>query len=139
MTVLENKALVKAIMDARAMRDLEPFRTAMADDFVWHIIGSTAWSGTYNGKAEVIEHLLRPLHAQFAAPSSITATRILADEDYVVVQAQGNATTLSGERYANTYCFVIRVENEKLVELTEYMDTALADRVLQPPPARSLR
>lgn len=133
MTVIENKALVQKIMDARAMRDPEPFRAAMADDFVWHITGSTAWSGSYNGKTEVIERLLRPLYAQFTAPSSITATRILADEDYVVVQAKGDATTRSGERYANTYCFVIRVENGKLLELTEYMDTALVDRVLQPP------
>jgi uncharacterized protein (TIGR02246 family) len=132
----ENKALVKRIMEARARRDPEPFRAAMAEDFVWRIMGSSAWSGTYSGKAEIVERLLRPLYAQFTAPSSITATRILADDDYVVVQCEGDATTLSGEQYANSYCFVIRVENGKLRELTEYMDTALVDRVLQPPPAR---
>jgi hypothetical protein len=51
----------------------------MADDFVWRIIGTTAWSGEYVGKADVCERLLGPLYAQFLAPSSITATRILAD------------------------------------------------------------
>lgn len=133
MATLENKALVKSIWEARARRDNEPFRAAMADDFVWRIIGTTAWSGAYKGKAEIIERLLGPLYAQLTAPSSLTPTRILADEDYVVVQCDGDATTLSGKRYANTYCFVIRVENGKLRELTEYMDTALVDRVLQPP------
>jgi ketosteroid isomerase-like protein len=50
------------------------------------------------------------------------------------VQCEGEATTLSGAQYANSYCFVIRVADGKLRELTEYMDTALVDRVLQPPP-----
>lgn len=136
MTCDENKALVRRIMEARARGDYEPFRAAMADDFVWRMIGTTAWSGTYNGKADVIERLMQPLYAQFSGPLQINPIRILADEDYVVVQCAGNATTLSGERYANTYCFVIRLENGMFRELTEYMDTALVERVLRPPQAR---
>jgi uncharacterized protein len=89
-------------MEARSRRDHAPFIAAMADDFVWRIIGTTAWSGEYVGKADVCERLLKPLHTQFLAPSSVTATRILCDGDYVVVQGHGDATTVSGERYANT-------------------------------------
>jgi ketosteroid isomerase-like protein len=134
MTTAQNKALVESIMEARARRDPAPFIAAMADDFTWRIIGSTAWSGDYVGKAEVRERLLRPLHQQFTAPSAITASRILADGDHVVVECRGDATTTPGEKYANTYCFVIRVADGKLKELTEYMDTALVERVLKPPP-----
>jgi ketosteroid isomerase-like protein len=135
-TPAENKALVETIMAARSRRDPAPFIAAMADDFVWRIIGSTAWSGAYVGKADVRERLLKPLYAQFTAPSSITPTRILADGDHVVVECQGDATTVSGERYANTYCFVIRVAEGQMREMTEYMDTALVERVLKPPPWR---
>jgi ketosteroid isomerase-like protein len=133
MTQIENKALVQAIMDARSRRDNAPFLAAMADDFVWRIIGSTAWSGEYVGKNEVMERLLKPLVAQLTAPTHLTATNILADGDHVVVQCHGDATTVSGQRYANTYCFVIRIAAGQLRELTEYMDTALVERVLQPP------
>jgi uncharacterized protein len=133
MTQIENKALVQAIMDARSRRDNAPFLAAMADDFVWRIIGSTAWSGEYVGKNEVMERLLKPLVAQLTAPTRLTATNILADGDHVVVQCHGDATTVSGQRYANTYCFVIRIAAGQLRELTEYMDTALVERVLQPP------
>jgi uncharacterized protein len=129
MTPTENKTLVQNIMQARSRRDPAPFVAAMADDFVWRIIGSTAWSGEYVGKAEVRERLLRPLYEQFTAPSSITASRILADGDHVVVECRGDATTISGERYANTYCFVIRMAEGQLRELTEYMDTALVERL----------
>ena len=133
MTASENKALIQSVMEARARRDPAPLMAAMADDFVWRITGSTAWSRAYVGKAEIRERLLKPLYAQFTAPSSIIATRILADGDYVVMECQGDATTISGERYANTYCFVIRMADGQMREMTEYMDTALVERVLKPP------
>src|SRR5215470_1522073 len=125
MTPSENKAFVRQLLDARARRNPAPFIAAMADDFVWRIIGSTPWSGEYVGKTAVLEQLLKPLYAQLTAPTSIEVKRILADEDYVVVECKGDATTLSGERYANTYCWVIRLVEGGLLELTEYMDTAL--------------
>src|SRR5258708_27992687 len=136
MTPAENNALVQNIMEARARRDNAPFIAAMADDFVWRIMGSTAWSGEYVGKADVRERLLKPLYAQFDAPSRITAKSILADGDYVVAECDGQAMTVAGVPYANTYCFVIRIEHGQLREMTEYMDTALVDRLLQPPPWR---
>ncbi|TMJ51696.1 MAG: nuclear transport factor 2 family protein [Alphaproteobacteria bacterium] len=136
MTASENKTLVQNIMAARSRRDPAPFIAAMADDFVWRIIGSTAWSGEYIGKADVRERLLKPLYEQFTAPSSITPTRILADGDHVVIECHGDATTISDERYANTYCFVIRMAEGQMREMTEYMDTALVERVLRPPPWR---
>jgi len=133
MTTAENKALIQSIFEARSRRDGAPFIAAMADDFVWRITGTTAWSGDYVGKAEVRERLLKPLYAQFTAPTSLTPTRIFADGDHVVVECKGDATTIAGECYANTYCFVIRLADGKLKELTEYMDTALVERVLRSP------
>jgi len=79
MTTTENKALVQNIMEARARRDNAPFIAAMADDFVWRIIGSTAWSGEYVGKADVLERLLKPLYAQFTAPSRITRDTVAVE------------------------------------------------------------
>lgn len=120
-------------MDARSRGDRGPFIAAMAEDVVWRIIGSTAWSDEYVGKADIQERLVKELNAQLIAPTTLTATRILADGDYVVMQCTGDATRITGERYANTYCFVIRMQDGKVRELTEYMDTALVERVLQPP------
>jgi hypothetical protein len=48
MTTAENKALIQSIFEARSHRDPAPFIAAMADDFVWRITGTTAWSGDYN-------------------------------------------------------------------------------------------
>jgi ketosteroid isomerase-like protein len=107
----------------------------MADDFRWTIKGETAWSRTYEGKAAVLDELLGPLMSQIAGRYRNAAERFIAEGDYVVVQCQGSSETKSGERYDNAYCYVCRFDDGKLRELVEYLDTALVDRVLDPPPA----
>ena len=130
----ENKRLVEHIFSELARGNGAPFADSMAEDFTWTIKGTTAWSGTYHGKQAVRTELLDPLFAQFADRYTNTARRIIADGDHVVVEAQGKVTTKAGKRYDNTYCFVLRLADGKLAELTEYLDTELVTAALEPPP-----
>jgi uncharacterized protein len=109
----------------------------MADDFRWEIKGSTAWSRSYEGKAAVLDELLDPLMAQFSSRYRNTAERMVAEGDFVVVQCRGNAETKTGSRYDNEYCYVCRFDDGRLRELVEYLDTALVDTALEPPPGQS--
>ena len=52
---------------------------------------------------------------------------IIAEDDRVVVLARGEVKTVRGEDYNNSYCFVLTMRDGKIVELREYMDTALAE------------
>jgi hypothetical protein len=56
--------------------------------------------------------LVGPLFAQFEGVYTNTATRITAAGEIVVIECRGNG---------------------KIKKLTEYMDTALAERALAPP------
>lgn len=58
--------------------------------------------------------------------------KVLADGDTVVVEAVGNAVTGDGNDYANDYCFVITLADGKIVQINEYLCTALAERQLWP-------
>ncbi len=109
---------------------------AMADDFRWTFPGSWSWSGTWEPKQVVIDHLLTPLVDQFAGRYRSRAELILADGDRVVVQARGHVMTTRGAEYSNTYCYVFRVADGKLIEVVEHCDTALIERVLEGPPSR---
>lgn len=128
-----NRTTVTTIMEALSRGDLQPFGDAMADDFTWHMTGTTPWSGTYAGKDDVRQRMLRALFSQFATRYTNTPKRILADGDFVVVECRGNVVTKSGRPYCNTYCYVIRLRGGKMVELTEYFDTALVSSALEPP------
>lgn len=128
-----NRQLVATAMSALADGDGGPFVALMADDFDWILEGSTAWSGTYRGKSAVRAQLLGPLFAQFAGRYRNRAERILCDGDHVVVLCRGDVETRSGKRYDNNYCYVIRMRDGKMIELREYLDTALVEAALEPP------
>ncbi len=126
-----NKQLMHDVFDALSRGDRRPFRDAMAEDFTWSIIGTTPWSGTYAGREAVARDLLGPLFSQFAGRYTNTAHRIVAEGDHVVVESRGSVTTKRGDRYDNQYCYVCRIRDGKLAELTEYCDTALIEAVLE--------
>jgi ketosteroid isomerase-like protein len=125
MSAAENKQLMRHIFSELAKGNFMPFVESMADDFSWTVTGSTKWSKTYHGKEVVLTELLRPLTSQFADRYTNTADRFIAEGDYVVVECRGHVTTKAGAPYNNTYCWVCRLAEGKLQELTEYMDTQL--------------
>lgn len=126
-----SRQLLQRIFDGLAAGDGKPFRDSLADDFTWHMIGSTAWSGSYRGKQAVLQDLMRPLFANFESVYRNRPVRMIAEGEWVVVQCRGEVTTKSGEPYNNQYCWVCRVQDGQLKELTEYMDTQLVERVLR--------
>lgn len=129
---MTNKELVETVFAALAEGDARPLVSAMQDDFRWTVSGSSSWAQTYDGRKAVIEELFARLQERMVGRIRTVPDRVLADGDVVVVEAHGANTTVDGDAYENRYCFVIRVEDGELAELTEYMDTALVERVLGP-------
>lgn len=132
-TTEKNRALVAEIMAGLAEGDATAFARAMTDDFVWRTMAvEGAWSGAVRGRAAVRAYF-DALYAQFDRRQTTIADRIIADGDCVVVEAHGGGVmTRRGAPYANRYCFVFTLQNGRLAEVREYMDTALADARLDP-------
>lgn len=135
MTSAHNKQLLQAIFAETAKGNGRPLVAAMSEDVTWTIIGSTKWSKTYHGRKAVLSELLGPLNAQLVNGNTITAHRFMAEDDQVVVEARGHNTTKTGKAYRNTYCWIFRLNQGKVIDLVEYTDTALIESVLQPPQA----
>ena len=121
----ENRRLMQQIFAELAQGNSPALVEALADDVAWHVTGTTKFSQTYQGKPALIKELVGPLFAQFADQFTWTADRIIADGDYVVVECRGKVNLKSGRPYNNRYCLVCRLEDGKIKELTEYMDTQL--------------
>jgi ketosteroid isomerase-like protein len=124
-TTAENKELLRRIFEGLAQKNGELFVASMADDFSWTVTGTTKWSRTYSGKKTVLSELFGTLREKIAGPTKTTAERIVADGDFVVVEARGDNVTRTGKPYSNRYCFVFRLADGKLKEVTEYLDTEL--------------
>ena len=133
MGTAENKALMQHVFAELANGNGQPFMDALADEARWTVIGSSPWSRTYAGKRAITVELMRPLFRQFADRYKARAIRIIAEDDVVVVEARGEATTKSQKSYNQTYCYVFRLADGKVRELTEYLDTDLVNQVLETP------
>ena len=132
MGTAENKQLLQDIFTATARGDSRPLVEAMADDFRWTIAGSGRWARTYDKQA-VMSELFPALRARIEGRIRIIPQRVLADGDFVVVEARGDNVTRDGKPYNNSYCFVFRLIGGKLAEVTEYMDTELVTAALGAP------
>jgi len=130
MSASENKQLMQHIFAELAQGNSRPLVESMADDFQWTVAGSSRWSGAFKGKDAVLNQLLGPLRAQIDGRIKTVPLRFIAEDDFVVIEARGNNTTKAGKPYNNHYCFVARIADGKLREITEYMDTELVSSVL---------
>ncbi len=67
--------------------------------------------------------------AQLEGGVTITPYNLIADGDYVAMQAHGKSMAKNGKAYNNSYCQVFKIVGGKVKEVTEYLDTALVDDV----------
>ena len=129
MTAASNKQLVRTAFESLGSSDFRPPHDLIRDDFAWILEGRSRLSRRFEGKAAVKRELLDMLFQAFATPYRFTIDEIIAEGDTVVVRGRGEVKTKAGQDYNNSYCFVLRLEDGELVELREYLDTALVERV----------
>lgn len=132
----QNKAIVTEIWERMARGETTALSDAMTDDFTWVFPGVWSWAGEWGPKNVALAGMLRPLMEQFTSYAS-RAELVLADGDNVVVQARAEATTVHGDRYPQTYCYVLHMRDGQITKIVEHCDTALVERVLNPPAARA--
>ena len=130
MNIMENKAIVESFYAAGDVGDVETLMRLLSDDISWTNIGSTEFSGTFAGKDDFVTRLLGPVFSRLKGGIKSTVDLVVAEGDHVVVQVRGTAETIDGRPYNNTYCHIFRIGDSKIVEVTEYFDTAMAQSVL---------
>ena len=132
-TPAQNKQLIHYVFAELADGNSQPFLAHMADDVRWVITGRSAWSRAWEGKEAVVDDLFALLRERIAGRIKIVPQHLVADGDYVVVEARGANVTRDGSRYDNAYCWVIRLADGQIKELREYADTAFMTSALGAP------
>jgi ketosteroid isomerase-like protein len=125
-----NKEIMTALYAEIAKGNGRPYVDALADDVTFRAIGSNSWSVKIKGKEELVREVYAKVRERLEGPIKSYATRILADGDFVVIQSRGDNTLKDGRRYNNDYCMVFRLENGKIKEIEEYLDTELVSSVM---------
>jgi ketosteroid isomerase-like protein len=129
-----NIRLLTRYFTAMAASDWQTVEDMYHENIVIHMAGSTPASGRLAGKAAVTTGLiaqqvhaaLDPKRMQFAKRWKI----MCADEERVVAIMEGGGPTLTGDSYDQTYCEIFKFENDQVIEMYAFFDTALAERAL---------
>jgi ketosteroid isomerase-like protein len=125
-----NKDIVRKFIEAFSDGDVETAKTCLSPDAVTIAKGFGKLSGprpyelivaTTGAFKDLIPTGLRPNFLTFTAEGS-----------RVVVEFEGNATLVNGERYCNQYCMVFTLQDEKIKLVNEYYCTILADEKIGP-------
>ena len=128
MGAAENKAMLKNMFAELAKGNGDALLDALDDDIEWTLIGTTSLSQTYKGKQSVIADFLGPFSAAIDGHIHITPENFIADGDYIALQGRGESRTKSGVDYNNTYCWVYKFRDGKIISIVEYLDTELVRR-----------
>jgi ketosteroid isomerase-like protein len=130
MSETDNKQRMRHALNQLQEGHAKAYVELFASDIRWTVIGSTRWSGTYVGKQELLERLMRPVSALLEPPFRLFVESMIGEGDMLVVSLRGENKTKSGKPYNNRYCWVCRMHDGQLREVTEYADTELFSSAL---------
>ena len=97
------------------------------ESIIW-TAGENAIGGS-RSKSEIIG-FAKSILDSFPDGISFNVVNLIAENDYVAAEVEGTAMHVSGKPYNNKYHFLLKIKDNKILELKEYMDTQLAAKVL---------
>lgn len=115
-----NVALLKDYLDALQASDGGKMASLLAPDLRYWISPGSAFSGTHT-KESVLALLPAIFDAQ-AGPSVLTYRYITAQNDRVSIVADSTMPLKTGGSYDQTYHWLFRFRDDKIVEILEYID-----------------
>jgi ketosteroid isomerase-like protein len=108
----------------RTFSDAGPDRWKhFAPDFRWRMIGTTPVSGVMIGVDGVARNM-SPFRERMAS-LKVTVDDVIGEGDAYVKLAHSEGRTTDGQPYRNEYATLFRFEGDTIVEVVEYLDTAL--------------
>jgi uncharacterized protein len=93
----------------------------------WEIVGRSAASNIYADKQQFIDVVLHPFANRFRLDAPLRPVHIRGiyeDEDAsaVIVVWDGKGTTIAGTSYTNTYAWIMKLRDAKVVDAMAYLD-----------------
>ena len=122
-------AIVNQALEMLKKGDFETFETFLDDNMHFKMMGQTILSGETHNKKEFLSTVSK-LMDYLDGPIQLQVREVIDGGDTVVSIAQGKSISKKGEAYNNEYCHVWKVKNNKIVELTEYLDTEMLAQLL---------
>ena len=123
----KNKELVQEFFNLLSSGSEKYLDFYNEESVIW-TAGENAIGGS-RSKSEVVGFAKSVLDS-FPEGITFNVVNLVAENDYVAAEVGGSAMHVSGKPYNNKYHFLLKIKDNKILELKEYMDTQLAAKVL---------
>lgn len=126
----ENKRVALQFVEAMSTGNAELGAACLAPDAFTITKGHGKFAG--RREADVMIGMIGGFEALLPTGLRLSVGNVVAADDHVVVEAEGDGLTAAGTPYRNQYCFVFTLAGGKIKQLNEYFCTVHADAVLWP-------
>ena len=125
----QNKRLARRFFEAIDQGDPGELRSVMREDVVWVVPRSAPapYGGRHQGADGIVQLMLGAVEATFVPGTQRYEIRVMvAEGDHVLAETQLTARTPDGREYRNFYCFVFEMNEGRICEIREHVDTIYA-------------
>ena len=127
MVTEKDVAVVRRFYTALATGDLAAVASCFHDDAIWHVPGTSRIAGTHRGWPAIRDNFLAKLSSLSGGTFRAPILDVAVGEQYIVAVGKGIAEH-AGRRLDVTVCQLIRVEDERMIEVRgHYSDQAALD------------
>lgn len=125
-----NTAKVENLFKNLETGNNDDFFKHVSDDVSWTVMGTHPLAGTYHSKEEFVSHTFQRLNRILKEGVILKVKNILVQDDTAVVEMESISTALNGNPFNNTYCWVVYFQDEVIVEVRAYVDSALVQKII---------
>ena len=102
----------------------------VADNVDWTVEGTHPLAGRYLSKTDFYANTFARLNKILPGGTQLRVQTVLIDGNWAVVELRSHATATNGMRFDNRYCWLVRFEDERIVEVRAYLDSALVQKLI---------
>ena len=106
----------------------------VADDVDWTVMGTHPLAGHYLSKKAFIEGTFAKLRKVLPPGAQLHVEHLLVEDDETVVELRSLATARNGMRFDNHYCWIVYFQNDVIVRVRAYLDSAMVARLFEENP-----
>jgi uncharacterized protein len=120
---------VREIFGGLEEGDGTSFFSHVDDKVDWIVEGTHPLAGHYRSKAAFIEGTFAKLSKVLPKGAQLHVENVLLSGDAAVVELHSLAIAKNGLRFDNRYCWIVYFENDVIMRVRAYLDSAMVDRL----------
>jgi len=129
---LSNLNSVKEVYDGFAKGDMPRVLGFLSPDIAWTEAEGFPYSGTYHGPNGVLSGVFMRLGTEWDGFAAVPDEFIDAGDTVVALGKYSGKYKATGKSFQANFAHVWRIKDGKAITFTQYVDTLLVHRALQP-------